>query len=76
METVFRNQLISKNPSLRGNLFAIRFLEMAHMSQYEYKILRTSQSYFTTGSLPPISSSWRQAPWGSRPKILVSIHGI
>jgi hypothetical protein len=22
------------------------------------------QSYFTTGGLPPISSSWRQAPWG------------
>jgi hypothetical protein len=22
-----------------------------------------SQSYFTTGDLPPISSSWRQAPW-------------
>jgi hypothetical protein len=28
-----------------------------------------SQSYFTTGGLPPISSSWRQAPWGMRPKI-------
>jgi hypothetical protein len=26
-----------------------------------------SQSYFTTGGLPPISSSWRQAPWGPRP---------
>jgi hypothetical protein len=26
-----------------------------------------SQSYFTTGGLPPISSSWRQAPWDSRP---------
>jgi hypothetical protein len=25
------------------------------------------QSYFTTGGLPPISSSWRQAPWDSRP---------
>jgi hypothetical protein len=24
-----------------------------------------SQNYFTTGGLPPISSSWRQAPWGS-----------
>jgi hypothetical protein len=28
-----------------------------------------SQSYFTTGGLPPISSSWRQAPWDSRPEI-------
>jgi hypothetical protein len=31
--------------------------------------LKTSQSwsYFTTGGLPSISSSWRQAPWHSRP---------
>jgi hypothetical protein len=29
-----------------------------------------SQSYFTTGGLPPISSSWRQAPSYSRPVIL------
>jgi hypothetical protein len=28
---------------------------------------RESQSYFTTGGLPPISSTWRQAPWDSRP---------
>jgi hypothetical protein len=26
-----------------------------------------SQSYFKTGCLPPISLSWRQAPWDSRP---------
>jgi hypothetical protein len=26
-----------------------------------------SQSYFTTRGFPPISSSWRQAPWDSRP---------
>jgi hypothetical protein len=26
-----------------------------------------SQSYFTTGGLPPVSLSWRQAPWDSRP---------
>jgi hypothetical protein len=28
-----------------------------------------SQSYFTTGCLPPISSSWRQASWDSGPVI-------
>jgi hypothetical protein len=28
-----------------------------------------SQSYFTTGGLPSLSSSWRQAPWGSRLRI-------
>jgi hypothetical protein len=31
-----------------------------------------SQSYFTTGGLPPISSSLRQAPWNTRPVILFS----
>jgi hypothetical protein len=31
-----------------------------------------SQGYFTTGALQPISSSWRQAPWDSRPVILFS----
>jgi hypothetical protein len=30
---------------------------------------RDCKSYFTTGGLPPISSSWRQAPWDSRPSI-------
>jgi hypothetical protein len=34
--------------------------------------LNQSQSYFTTGGLPPISSLWRQAPWDSRPVILFS----
>jgi hypothetical protein len=29
-----------------------------------------SRSYFTTGGLPPISSSWRQAHWGSRPEFV------
>jgi hypothetical protein len=27
-----------------------------------------SKSYFTTGGLSPIRSSWRQSPWNSRPK--------
>jgi hypothetical protein len=31
-----------------------------------------NQSHFTAGGLPPISSSWRQAPWGSLPIILFS----
>jgi hypothetical protein len=34
--------------------------------------LSQSQSYFTTDGLPPISSSWRQAPWDLRPVILFS----
>jgi hypothetical protein len=28
-----------------------------------------SQSYFTTGSIPPNKWYWYQAPWGSRPEI-------
>jgi hypothetical protein len=31
-----------------------------------------SQIYFMTGDLPPISSSWREAPWDSRSVILFS----
>jgi hypothetical protein len=33
-----------------------------------------SQSYFTTGGLSPISSSWRQAPWDSRPQIFFQLN--
>jgi hypothetical protein len=33
-------------------------------------VITESQGYFTTGCLPPISSSWRQVPWNSRPVIL------
>jgi hypothetical protein len=36
--------------------------------------LRQSQSYFTTGGLPPISLSWRQAPWDSRPAIFFQLN--
>jgi hypothetical protein len=28
-----------------------------------------NQIYITIGGLPPIGSSWRQAPWDSRPEI-------
>jgi hypothetical protein len=33
-----------------------------------------SQSYFTTGGLPPISSSWCQAPWDPGPVFFSSEH--
>jgi hypothetical protein len=33
-----------------------------------------SQSYCTTGGLRPISSSWRQAPWHSRPELFSTEH--
>jgi hypothetical protein len=38
--------------------------------------LSQSQSYFTTGGLPPISSSWRRAPWNSRPDFFFSIEHL
>jgi hypothetical protein len=41
-------------------------------TSYIFKVWSQSQSYFTTGGLQPISSSWRQAPWDSRPVILFS----
>jgi hypothetical protein len=36
---------------------------------WNWKVKSQIRSYFTTGRLPPISSSWRQAPWDSRPAI-------
>jgi hypothetical protein len=36
------------------------------LGKYFVSFRSQSQSYFTTGALPPISSSWRQAPWDSR----------
>jgi hypothetical protein len=34
--------------------------------------VRVRVSYFTTGGLPPISSSWRRAPWNSRPEFFLN----
>jgi hypothetical protein len=34
----------------------------------EYLSQSHDQRYFTTGGLLPVSSSWRQAPWLSRPE--------
>jgi hypothetical protein len=40
----------------------------------QYDSIEWSQSYFTTGGLPPISSSWRQVPWDSRPEIIFQLN--
>jgi hypothetical protein len=34
LETVIQNQVVSRNQFLIGNVFAIRFLEMAHVTIY------------------------------------------
>jgi hypothetical protein len=44
---------------------------LIHYSNW-YLSQSQSQSYFTTDGLPPISASWRQAPWDSRQVILFS----
>jgi hypothetical protein len=50
-------------------------------SQTNYRLQRLlqfsaakSQSYFTTDDLPSFSSSWRQAPWDSRPKTFFKLN--
>jgi hypothetical protein len=48
--------------SYTANMFILRIL-------CEFMLVCQSQNYFTTGGLPPISSSWRQAPWDSRPSV-------
>jgi hypothetical protein len=35
---------------------------------------RERESYFTTGSLPPISLSWRQSAWDSQPVIFFQLN--
>jgi hypothetical protein len=35
---------------------------------------RVRASYFTIGGLPPISSSWRRAPWDSRPEFFSQLN--
>jgi hypothetical protein len=47
------------------NICLIRFKYVFIMKRSQSQ----SQSYFTTGGLPPISLSWRQAPWDSRQSI-------
>jgi hypothetical protein len=39
-----------------------------------FQDLLQSQSYFATGGLPPISLSWCQAPWDSRPDIFFQLN--
>jgi hypothetical protein len=35
---------------------------------------RQSQCYYTTSCLPPINSSWSQAPWESRSEIILQLN--
>jgi hypothetical protein len=44
------------------------------ISQSQTQSQSQSQSFFMTGVLPLISSSWRQAPWGSRSEIFLRLN--
>jgi hypothetical protein len=70
------NQWIQEKPE-SGQWCACRESNLAssgllYCSPFRSPVQSQSQSYFTTGGLPPICSSWRQAPWDSRPVILFS----
>jgi hypothetical protein len=43
----------------------LRVVTRRHLRRLKHELC---QSYFTTGDLPPISSSWRQALWDPRPE--------
>jgi hypothetical protein len=43
-------------------------------SSYGINAFSVSQSYFTTGGMPPISSSWRRAPWDSWPEFFSQLN--
>jgi hypothetical protein len=44
---------------------------LAGIRNWEPKV-KVKVSYFMTGNLPPISSSWHQAPWEPRPEFFFS----
>jgi hypothetical protein len=48
------------------------FCQLSTLEVTSILILIQSQSYFTTGGLPTISSSLHQAPWDPRPEFFIS----
>jgi hypothetical protein len=55
-------------PLLSGVFLALISLFWTVVSQSQ------SQSCFTTGGIPPISSSWRRVPWDSRPEFFFQLN--
>jgi hypothetical protein len=43
-------------------------------ARYSWRQSHRSHSCLTTGGLPPISSSWGQAPWGPRSEIYLQLN--
>jgi hypothetical protein len=59
---------ISSPPTTRRVTVEVFVPASTRVSLFGSQSQSQSQSYFTTGGLPPISLSWRQAPWDSRPE--------
>jgi hypothetical protein len=57
-------------PGLSYQLLTSRKLQLDWQSQSQSQ----SQSYFTTGGLPPISSSWCKDPQDSRPSMFFQLN--
>jgi hypothetical protein len=69
----FRCPLVD-TPQLNTQLLNSLTTESLNSLANEISNQSQSQSYFTTGGLPPVSSSWRQAPWDLRPLIFSTEH--
>jgi hypothetical protein len=59
-----RNRVAQLHPSS-----GFPFRHLLRLAGLRRRYSNKSQSYFTTSSLPPSCSSWRQAPWDSRSEI-------
>jgi hypothetical protein len=58
---ILRTTVAQLYPQALGSLFVASYDSLGYGGRQ-----RQNQSYFTTGGLLPISSSWGQAPWDSR----------
>jgi hypothetical protein len=54
-----------------SNIVRLCHYRLGHDPHYTQLEVR---NYFTNGGLPPISSSWRRVPCGSRPEICFQLH--
>jgi hypothetical protein len=61
--------LPASSPLWTGAPFQLNYSCLGFPYRTDFVSQSHSQSYFMTDGLPPISSSWQQAPWDSRPVI-------
>jgi hypothetical protein len=64
-------QLPTPEPSTQ---FSAATASSSHLSSQSSTLDCQNQSYFTTGGLPPISASWRQAPWYSTSNFIFQLN--